>query len=114
MRRDILSVYPQLGDVKIEYAWPGIMGYALHKMPQVGEIEPGLWINTAFGGHGVAQTATGASVVASGIAGEDERWQMFAPFGTEWAGGPFGKVGVQMTYWGMQIRDWVEERVMPA
>ncbi|MDP2330231.1 MAG: FAD-binding oxidoreductase, partial [Reyranella sp.] len=35
MRGDILSVYPQLGDIRIEYAWPGIMGYAPHKMPQV-------------------------------------------------------------------------------
>jgi gamma-glutamylputrescine oxidase len=114
MRRDIRSVYPQLGDFKIEYAWPGIMGYALHKMPQVGEIEPGLWVCTAFGGHGLAQTAAGASVIASGIAGEDERWRMFAPFGTNWAGGPFGRVGVQFTYWGMQVRDWVEEKVVPS
>ena len=115
MRRDILSVYPQLGrqlgDVKIEYAWPGIMGYALHKMPQVGEIEPGLWICSAFGGHGLAQTAGAASVIASGIAGEDERWRLFAPYGLDWAGGPFGRVGVQLTYWGMQARDWAEERL---
>jgi glycine/D-amino acid oxidase-like deaminating enzyme len=110
MRHDILSVFPQLGDVKIEYAWPGIMGYALHRMPQVGELERGLWICTAFGGHGLAQTAGAASVVASGIAGEDERWRLFAPYGLDWAGGPFGRVGVQLTYWGMQARDWFEER----
>ena len=55
MRGDILSVYPQLGDIRIEYAWPGIMGYAPHKMPQVGEIQPGLWICSAFGGHGLAR-----------------------------------------------------------
>ena len=75
MRGDILSVYPQLGDMRIEYAWPGIMGYAPHKMPQVGEIEPGLWVCSAFGGHGVAQTAAGADAVAAGIAGEDDRWR---------------------------------------
>jgi glycine/D-amino acid oxidase-like deaminating enzyme len=113
MQRDIASVYPQLGEVAIDYAWPGIMGYALHKMPQVGEIERGLWICTAFGGHGVAQTAAAASVIASGITGEDERWRMFSPFGLDWAGGPFGRVGVQLTYWGMQARDWVEERMAP-
>src|SRR5204862_3307040 len=31
MRRDILKVYPQLGDVEIEYAWAGTMAYAVHK-----------------------------------------------------------------------------------
>jgi gamma-glutamylputrescine oxidase len=113
LQRDIASVYPQLGEVAIDYAWPGIMGYALHKMPQVGEIEPGLWICSAFGGHGLAQTAAAASVVASGIAGEDERWRMFAPFGLDWTGGPFGRVAVQLTYWGMQARDWAEERMAP-
>ena len=66
MRGDILAVYPQLGDIRIDYAWPGIMGYAPHMMPQVGEIEPGLWVCSAFGGHGLAQTAAGADAVAAG------------------------------------------------
>ena len=110
MRRDILSVYPQLGDVAIEYAWPGLMGYAPHRMPQVGEIEPGLWVCSAFGGHGVAQTAAGADVVAAGIAGEDDRWTMFRPFGTAWAGGPFGRVATQLVYWRLQASDWWDEK----
>jgi gamma-glutamylputrescine oxidase len=110
MRGDIISVYPQLGDVRIEWAWPGIMGYALHKMPQVGRIAPGLWVCTAFGGHGVAQTAAGAIAVANGIAGNDEDWRLFDPFGIVWAGGPFGRIGVQASYWSMQARDWWDER----
>jgi gamma-glutamylputrescine oxidase len=110
MRADVLSVYPQLGDFAIEYAWPGIMGYALHKMPQVGEIEPGLWACTAFGGHGVAQTAAGADAVAAGIAHEDDRWRLFAPFGTAWAGGALGRVGTQLVYWKLQASDWWDEK----
>ena len=110
MRGDILSVFPQFAQVKIDYAWPGIMGYALHKMPQVGEIEPGLWVCTAFGGHGLAQTAVGALAVAAGIAGNDRDWRLFQPFGIVWAGGPLGRLGVQASYWNMQIRDWWDER----
>jgi gamma-glutamylputrescine oxidase len=110
MRADILSVYPQLGDIAIDYAWPGIMGYALHKMPQVGEIEPGLWACTAFGGHGVAQTAAGADAVAAGIAHEDDRWRLFAPFGTAWAGGALGRLGTQLVYWKLQASDWWDEK----
>ncbi len=110
MRGDILSVYPQLGDIRIEYAWPGIMGYAPHKMPQVGEIQPGLWICSAFGGHGLAQTAAGADAVAAGILGDDSRWRLFAPFGTRWAGGPFGQAATQLAYWSLQARDWWDEK----
>ena len=111
MRGDILSVYPQLADVRIEYAWPGIMGYAPHKMPQVGEIRPGLWVCSAFGGHGLAQTAAGADAVAAGIQGDDSLWRLFTPFGTGWAGGPLGRAATQLAYWGLQARDrWDEMR----
>ena len=110
MRRDILSVYPQLGDVRIDYAWPGIMGYAPHRMPQVGEIEAGLWICSAFGGHGLAQTAAGADAVAAGIAGEDDRWKLFRPFGMGWAGGPVGRIATQFVYWKLQASDWWDEK----
>ena len=110
MRGDILSVYPQLGEIAIDYAWPGVMGYAPHKMPQVGEIEPGLWICSAFGGHGVAQTAAGADAVVAGILGDPSRWRLFAPFGTGWAGGPIGRVATQLAYWHLQARDWWDEK----
>ena len=110
MRGDILSVYPQLGEVRIAHAWPGIMGYAPHKMPQVGEIEPGLWVCSAFGGHGVAQTAAGADAVAAGILGDPSRCRLFAPFGTGWAGGAAGRAATQLAYWGLQMRDWWDEK----
>jgi gamma-glutamylputrescine oxidase len=113
MRGDILAVYPQLGPgldgIAIEYAWPGIMGYAPHMMPQVGEIEPGLWVCTAFGGHGVAQTAAGADALAAAIAGEDDRYKLFQPFGTGWAGGPVGRIATQLVYWKLQASDWWDE-----
>ena len=110
MRGDIVSVYPQLGPIDIAYAWPGIMGYAPHKMPQVGEIEPGLWVCSAFGGHGVAQTAAGADAVAAGILGDPSRCHLFAPFGTGWAGGAAGRAATQLAYWGLQMRDWWDEK----
>jgi glycine/D-amino acid oxidase-like deaminating enzyme len=110
MRGDMLSAYPQLGEVAIASAWPGIMGYAPHKMPQVGEVEPGLWVCSAFGGHGVAQTAAGADAVAAGILGDPSRCRLFAPFGTGWAGGAAGRAATQLAYWGLQMRDWWDEK----
>jgi glycine/D-amino acid oxidase-like deaminating enzyme len=110
MRRDILSVYPQLRDIRIAYAWPGTMGYAPHKMPQVAEIDAGLWVCSAFGGHGVAQTAAGADAVVAGILGDRSRAHLFAPFGISWAGGVFGRAATQLVYWGLQARDWWDEK----
>jgi len=114
MRGDILSVYPQLGpqlrEAGIAYAWPGIMGYAPHRMPQVSQVEAGLWICSAFGGHGLAQTAAGADAVVAGLLGEDDRWRLFAPFGTGWAGGAIGRIATQLVYWKLQASDWWDEK----
>ena len=110
MRSDIGDVFPSLADARIDYAWAGTMGYAVHKMPHVGEVEPHLWVCSAFGGHGVAQTAAAADAVASGIAGEDDRWRLFAPYPIGWAGGWLGRAGTQIAYWSMQARDRLDER----
>ncbi len=110
LKRDILRIYPGLGDFRIEYAWSGLMGYAVHKMPIVGQIAPGLWSCTAFGGHGINTTASGGLLIAGAIAEGDERWRLFAPFGARWAGGPLGRVAVQLEYWRMQALDRWQER----
>lgn len=110
LKRDILSIYPGLGDFRIEYAWSGLMGYAVHKMPIVGRIGPGLWACTAFGGHGINTAASGGLLIAGAIAEGDDRWRLLAPFGARWAGGALGRAAVQLEYWRMQAFDRWRER----
>ncbi len=110
MKRDMLSVYPKLGDPRIDYAWAGLMGYALHKMPLIGRTADGQWYATAFGGHGLNTTAMAGMVLARAIAGGDDEYRRFSPFAPVWAGGALGRLGVQGSYWWMQLRDRYEER----
>ena len=109
LKRDILSIYPQLGDFRIDHAWSGLMGYCVHKMPVVRQLEPGLWTATASGGHGLNTTATLGVVVAEAIAGQSDRYRLFEPFGVRWGGGPIGRLGTQLSYWGLQMMDWWDE-----
>jgi gamma-glutamylputrescine oxidase len=109
LARDIAQVYPTLKGVEIEYAWSGIMGYAIHRMPQIGMLRPGAWVASAFGGHGLNTTAMAGELIASAIADNDERWRLFVPFGLVWAGGSMGRRMTQLVYWGMSIRDKLEE-----
>src|SRR5690606_26679211 len=51
LRRELLSVYPQLAGVQVESAWSGRMAYARHLMPQIGQLTQDVWYCTAFGGH---------------------------------------------------------------
>lgn len=110
MKRDMLSVFPQLGDPKIDYAWAGLMGYARHLMPLIGTDGQGQWWGTAFGGHGMNTTAMAGLLLSRAIAAKDDEYRRFAPFAPVWAGGPFGRVAVQAKYWYMQLRDRLDER----
>ncbi len=107
---DISAIYPQLSDLPISHAWSGLMGYAVHKMPIIRPLRDGLWAATAFGGHGLAATATAGMLVAAAIDGNDDRWKLFDAFGTRWGGGLAGRAVTQTVYWAMQLRDLVDER----
>lgn len=110
LRREMLGAYPQLAGLKTELAWSGQMAYARHLMPQIGQMAPGVWHATAFGGHGLNTTAIGGRVVAEAVLGESDRIRQFAPFGLVWAGGPAGLLAAQLTYWKLQAQDWWSER----
>ncbi|CAN7348091.1 FAD-binding oxidoreductase [Pseudoxanthomonas sp. LjRoot143] len=103
--RDMLKVFPQLEGVGIDYAWSGLMSYARHEMPQIGQVEPGLWVAQAFGGHGVAPTTLAGEVIASAIAEGDGRWREFGAYGLVSAMKPAGFLGAQLSYWWAEAKD---------
>ena len=109
MKGDMLSTYPQLGSPRIDYSWAGLMGYALHKMPLIGRDAQGQWFATAFGGHGMNTTAMAGGLIARAIAEGNDEYRRFAVYAPVWAGGQFGRVGVQASYWWMQLRDRLDE-----
>jgi gamma-glutamylputrescine oxidase len=109
LRREMVTTYPQLADLKVDVAWSGLMSYARHLMPQIGQLKPGVWFCTAFGGHGMNTTAIGGTVIAEGIAGASDRYRLFEPFGLVWNGGIFGKAAAQLTYWTYQATDAARE-----
>jgi glycine/D-amino acid oxidase-like deaminating enzyme len=102
---DIGRAYPQLREVKAEYAWTGTLGSTVHRMPLIGEISPGLWALTGFGGHGLNTTAMGGELIARAIVDGDQTWRLFAPFEMVWAGGLYGRLAQQANYWSQRTRE---------
>jgi gamma-glutamylputrescine oxidase len=97
--RDIARVYPQLGNVSIDHVWSGLMGHSVHHMPQIGEVSPGLWLASAFGGHGINTTAMAGELIASALVEGDDRWKLFLPYALVWSGGTLGRAAFQVAYW---------------
>jgi len=110
LRRDLLKVYPQLHDVRIDYAWGGLMSYARHKMPQIGQSADGVWYAVGFGGHGMAPTTVSGELLAAAISGERPVPEAFSQFGLTRTFGAFGLAAAQLTYTTMQTRDALAAR----
>jgi len=109
MHRAMVDVFPELSRIKIENSWSGLMGYCRHKMPVIQKYKPGIWVSTAFGGHGLNTTAMAGELVATAIAGDDQRWKDFSSYNLEWNGGWIGRAFVQGSYWQMRAKDSIAE-----
>jgi glycine/D-amino acid oxidase-like deaminating enzyme len=53
MRDNLLSVFPQLTSVAVDYAWWGKLGFTLDHLPHAGQRD-GVYYAMGFCGHGVA------------------------------------------------------------
>jgi gamma-glutamylputrescine oxidase len=105
LKADIEELYPQLAGVEIEHVWSGVLGNALHRMPQIGELSPGLWIASGFGGHGINTTAMAGRIISQAIVDGDDTWRLFSPYEFVWAGGRLGRAAMQGYYWWFNARE---------
>jgi gamma-glutamylputrescine oxidase len=110
MLEDLFNVYPQLRGVRAETAWAGTMGYARHRMPQIGRLSDRIWYNQGFGGHGLNTTTLGGELIARAIAEDDDAYKAFAPFGLDFTGGPAGLIAAQLVYWSWKLHDLWDTR----
>lgn len=78
-RRKIRRLYPQLADVRIDYAWGGRIGVPLHRAPIMGRTSPNVFYCQGYSGHGVNVSHLAGQILAEAIAGRFERFDIFAP-----------------------------------
>ncbi|MBV8652770.1 MAG: FAD-binding oxidoreductase [Alphaproteobacteria bacterium] len=102
LKRDMVSFYPDLADARVEVAWGGMMPFLRNKLPSFGQLTPGVWYATRFGGLGLALTTTAGRLIAAGITEGDDRWRLYAKFGLPFAGGALGRIPAQFVYWRQQ------------
>ena len=110
LTEDIGKTYPQFGKVDVDYAWAGTLGNTVHRMPQIGELGPGVWLASGFGGHGLNTTAMAGNLIARAVVGGDHTWRQFSPFELVWAGGILGRATAQMRVWIKRASDAYAER----
>ena len=100
MRRNMLKVFPQLADVKIDYGWGGPIDMTMNSQPHFGRIKPNIYFAHGYSGHGVALTGLAGRIIAEAILGNDERLRVFEQlkipsiYGGKWVKKLALKVGI--------------------
>jgi gamma-glutamylputrescine oxidase len=88
-RARMLKVFPQLADVRIEYSWGGYVDITMSRAPDFGRLAQNVYYLQGFSGHGIALTGMAGQLVAEAIAGQAERFDMFAKLEhRDFPGGP--------------------------
>lgn len=78
IRPKMLKTFPLLRDVKLEYAWTGNFQLTLSRLPDVGRLAPNIYYSHGCSGHGVTFTHLIGRVLGQAIAGQAERFDVFA------------------------------------
>ncbi|MGY0398878.1 MAG: NAD(P)/FAD-dependent oxidoreductase [Ostreibacterium sp.] len=105
LRPSIEKTFPRLKGVEIEYAWSGMMGIVMNRIPQIGKLSDHVFYAQGYSGHGIALSHIIAEIMADAMTGSLEQFDTFAsikhirlPFG-EWANGQMMAAG--MWYYNM-------------
>ena len=77
-RLKIAKHYPQLKDVRLDYAWGGTIGVPINRVPLMGRVAPNIFYSQGYSGHGVNVTHLAGQIMADAIAGTLERFDLFA------------------------------------
>jgi len=78
LRQQMAKVYPELSEVVIDHAWSGKIAITTSRMPDFGRIGNNIYYAQGFSGHGLALTGLAGKLIAEAVAGDAERFDMFA------------------------------------
>ena len=78
MLKRMLDVFPQLSDLAVTHSWGGLVDISLNLAPDFGRVRNNVYYLQGFSGHGLALSGIAGRLVAEAIAGDAERFDVFA------------------------------------
>jgi gamma-glutamylputrescine oxidase len=77
-RARMLRVFPQLADVRLDHVWGGYVDITMNRAPDFGRVAPNVLYLQGFSGHGIAMAGMAGRLAADAVAGQAERFDLFA------------------------------------
>jgi gamma-glutamylputrescine oxidase len=78
MAQRMASVFPELKEVPVDFVWGGFVDISMNRAPDFGRLGDNLFYLQGFSGHGVALTGLAGKLLAETVAGQAERFDVFA------------------------------------
>jgi gamma-glutamylputrescine oxidase len=78
VRPYMVKMFPQLSDVKVDYAWGGTLSVTVNRLPHLGRMAPNLYFGQGYSGHGVSTSVFAGKIIAEAIGGTAERLDVFS------------------------------------
>ena len=78
VRKPMAQIFPQLKDVRIDYAWGGTLGITMNRMPHFARVSDRVLSVSGFSGHGVAMATLAGKLAADAVAGQAEKFDIFS------------------------------------
>ncbi|TFH88013.1 FAD-binding oxidoreductase [Billgrantia azerbaijanica] len=78
MDAKIARLFPVLSGVPIDYRWGGDVAITLDRAPDFGRLGANLYYAQGYSGHGMALAGLAGKLMAEAIAGQSERFDVFA------------------------------------
>ncbi|WP_281982065.1 NAD(P)/FAD-dependent oxidoreductase [Thalassorhabdomicrobium marinisediminis] len=78
VRKPMLEIFPQLKDTPIDYAWGGTLGITMNRMPHFARVSDRVLSVSGYSGHGVAMATLGGKLAAEAVAGQADKFDIFA------------------------------------
>jgi len=69
LRSGMVTVFPELADARIDYAWGGTVAFTRDEMPHAGQLD-GLYYAGGYCGHGISMATYLGELIARRMAGE--------------------------------------------
>jgi gamma-glutamylputrescine oxidase len=78
IRPNMLKTFPQLKDVRIDYAWSGNFALTLTRIPHMGRLSDKVYFSHGDSGHGVTTTHLLGKILGEAVAGHAERFDVWS------------------------------------
>ena len=78
VRKAMLGVFPQLKDVRLDYAWGGSLAITRNRLPYLGELQPQRFAAGGYSGHGVALACIYGKALADHMVGESQLYEVLS------------------------------------